>query len=102
MNVYLEACTIDENPACLQDQARQTYFEGKQLMMLTNTQGIDLSKTLVEEPTREALLSWYPLDMLKPEVTKITYQRFRYQVYTQFEEYIVGAHHEIIDYWSLM
>ena len=39
--------------------------------------------------------------MLKPEVTRITYQRFRYQVYSHFEDFF-GASNPPVDYWSLL
>jgi hypothetical protein len=39
--------------------------------------------------------------MKKPEVTRITYQRFRYSVYSHFEDFF-GASQSPIDYWSLL
>lgn len=37
VNIYLSTCFVEENPKCVQDAARKRYFEGKQLMLLSNS-----------------------------------------------------------------
>ena len=43
VNVYLTTCLTNENPSCVGDTKRQSYFSGKMVMLLTNTQRIDFS-----------------------------------------------------------
>lgn len=37
LNVYFSICDRVANPACVFDTARKNYFDGKQIMLLTNT-----------------------------------------------------------------
>ena len=37
LNIYFSTCDRTSNSACVFDQARKNYFDGKQIMLLTNT-----------------------------------------------------------------
>lgn len=79
VNVYLTTCTKTENPICAQDAARKTWFEGKLIMLLTNSESVNFDQDKISVPERRSYLHWFPLQYLLPETTRVTIQRSRYQ-----------------------
>ena len=47
LSVYFSTCDRTANSACVFDQARKNYFDGKQIMLLTNTQYIDYNQEVI-------------------------------------------------------
>lgn len=50
LNVYLSACSITVNPNCVFDASRRAFFDGKQVMLLTNTNLIQNTQHVITSP----------------------------------------------------
>jgi len=75
VNVFLTTCSRLEFPFCAADQARGAWFDGKMVMMLTNSQHINYDQKYIRDTDKESHLYWFPLQFTLPETNRVTMQR---------------------------
>lgn len=72
INIYFSSCDRATNSACVYDNARRSFFDGKQIMLLTNTESIDFNEQEITEAKKVSTLHWLPLNIDFPETTRVS------------------------------
>ena len=60
VNVYMTTCTKTINPLCVSDTTRKQWFDGKQIILLMNSQRIDYNNDKIYQTVNESSLHWLP------------------------------------------
>jgi hypothetical protein len=71
------------------------------IMLLTNTQSLDMDVDSVDSPVMSSTLHWLPFKYRVPETTRVTLQRYRYQKNDNHFSTMFGVDQDSFDYWSV-
>ena len=80
LSINFEQCQYSERSTCSDNlKAKKDYFDGKELMLLINSETLDFSQKQIKEVKKESKLYWLPISTDFRVTTRISYQRFEYQ-----------------------
>lgn len=71
LNIYLTTCLLTLNPFCEDDASKTEWFDGKEIMLITNSQRIDLSAPEITAPVKEANMYWISMRRDFPVTNRI-------------------------------
>ena len=78
--MVFKACRVRDTPSCKTEDEWPAFYDGKQVMLLLNSQRLDNSVDEINSDAivKESVLSWYSFQTSNPTTNRISMQRFAY------------------------